>query len=167
MFSLMMGLEVSRLSFDLCWSVGFASGFVEELPGGLTSCANVQPPKEQTRQMEPIRFTNFTVILPPPHLCNLKIGEMKVFPRSVWDLPVLDAISPAKVAASAFIGFRTTSLFQSPNPKRPNRIRANDSSAASPISTRLPVCFLTFLLMRHGRFPRLDVAARRRTLRVR
>jgi hypothetical protein len=45
------------------------------------------------------------VILPPPHLCDLKIGEMKAFPRCDWDLPVLDAISLAKVAASGLYWF--------------------------------------------------------------
>src|SRR5215475_302268 len=66
MFSLIVGLEASRLSAGLCISTGFASGFVEELPGGFESCANTQPPQEQVSHIAQIRCTDFTNLPYPP-----------------------------------------------------------------------------------------------------
>jgi len=62
MFSLMMGL--GGLSAGLCFKTGFASGFVEELGGGFESCAIVQPPQEQVRQITLIKCPNLKAILP-------------------------------------------------------------------------------------------------------
>ena len=76
MFSLMMGLGVSGLSAGLRFSTGFASGFVEELGGGFESCAIVQPPQEQVRQIAPIRCKNLTAILPPPCLSRTRLDVL-------------------------------------------------------------------------------------------
>src|SRR4029077_2869562 len=79
MFFLIRGMGVSGLSAGLCFSTGFASGFVEELPGGFESCANVQLPQGQERQIAPIRCTNFMAILPSSRAALSQNGLDDVF----------------------------------------------------------------------------------------
>src|SRR5882762_1583979 len=97
MFSLMMGLGVSGLFTDLRFSTGFASGFVEELPGGFKSCAIVQPLQEQVRQIAPTRCTKFMGTLTSSCSVLSQNRFDGAFPCYDRAYQYVDATLPAKV----------------------------------------------------------------------